>query len=273
MLVVRRRRRIFGQWEKNTNNAFHRMLNLMDPYPMKRYQSLTYTQVQAVLDAHDEEREVLMKARLDEFSESFLRMTFYEQPRRPRRASKHIAPVRRPELLAPPTIMGFSKKTIAARIRAEGAGTVDAPTPGPVDPFAGWYANHDDDARLDLKPGSKDTTSPGHTSGTRTKLVWGWVANTTVRVDSDLPARRKVRGFTAAQTFLTLALTNYNLRKIAAFLHDEILGAMENHTGTPAEPIVRRRDRIWYNPYTKTTPRESVLELAKAGLLSSPLRT
>ena len=126
MLVVRRRRRIFGQWEKNTNNAFHRMLNLMDPYPMKRYQSLTYTQVQAVLDAHDEEREVLMKARLDEFSESFLRMTFYEQPRRPRRASKHIAPVRRPELLAPPTIMGFSKKTIAARIRAEGAGTVDA---------------------------------------------------------------------------------------------------------------------------------------------------
>lgn len=57
-----------------------------------------------------------------------------------------------------------------------------------------------------------------------------------------------MRGFVAAQTFLTLALTNYNLRKIAAFLHAEILAAMENHAGTPAtEQIVRHRDRVWYN--------------------------
>jgi hypothetical protein len=90
----------------------------------------------------------------------------------------------------------------------------------------------------------------------------------------ELPARRRVRGFTAAQTFLTVGLTNYNLRKIASFLHDEILRALEDHAGAPVtEQIVRRRDRVWYNPYTKTTPRESVLELAKAGLLSSPLRT
>ena len=504
------------KWEKNTNNAFHRMLKLMDPYPMKRYKALTYTQVQAVLDAHDEEREVLMKARADAFTEALLRMTFYEQPRRLRRASKNIDLSGDQTFLAPPTTKGYSKKTIAARIRAEAAGTVDKPTPGPVDPFAAWYAKHDDDARLDLKPGSKDATSPGSTAGTRTKLVWGWVANTTVRVDSEHPGAhrfpglaiattlsmpnvgvseeavklmrfsldrglppgifdadkqyfanatverlhqptadlgftpsteyrvdrlgvqggkggaeyieggvycpgmpkglkdaskdvhtgvidvqtylerirqrkafelhakerpdangkqplscpalgdsptvtcplrelakkaaqkprpgvekqdlpefldkicrqhsvtfsqqdlirqkqalpyqskewnefhdharqsiesmhegfkdpgkenlenpqcRKVRGFIAAQVFLTIALINYNLRKIAAFLDDEILNAAEQHAGGPAEPTVRRRDRLWHNPYTKTMPRESVFELEKAGLLGSPLRT
>jgi hypothetical protein len=89
----------------------------------------------------------------------------------------------------------------------------------------------------------------------------------------EAPQRRKVRGFIAAQVFLTIALTNYNLRKIAAFLDDEILKAAEQHAVGSVEPTVRRRDRVWYNPYTKTMPRESVLELEKAGLLGSPLRT
>lgn len=87
------------------------------------------------------------------------------------------------------------------------------------------------------------------------------------------PQCRKVRGFTAAQVFLTVALTNYNLRKIAAFLDDEILNAAKERTSGPVEPTVRRRYRLWYNPYTKTMPRESVLELQTAGLLGSPLRT
>jgi hypothetical protein len=32
-------------------------------------------------------------------------------------------------------------------------------------------------------------------------------------------SRRKVRGFVAAQVFVTILLTNYNLRTISAFLH------------------------------------------------------
>ena len=66
----------------------------------------------------------------------------------------------------------------------------------------------------------------------------------------------------------TILLVNYNLRKIASFLYNEVHGITP-----PVSPIVRRRDRLWYNPYTKTIPRESALELQRAGKLSSPLRT
>ncbi|MBC7593600.1 MAG: hypothetical protein H7288_06645, partial [Kineosporiaceae bacterium] len=48
----------------------------------------------------------------------------------------------------------------------------------------------------------------------------------------------------------------YNLRKIASFFYNELHGI------TPPESlIVRRRDRLWFNLYTKTMPRESALEM------------
>jgi len=84
----------------------------------------------------------------------------------------------------------------------------------------------------------------------------------------ELSGRRRVRGFAAAQLFITILLVNYNLRKIASFLWDE-----EHGTTTPTNPIMRRRDRIWDNPYTKTLARESALELQRLGKLISPLRT
>jgi hypothetical protein len=80
--------------------------------------------------------------------------------------------------------------------------------------------------------------------------------------------RRRVRGFAAAQVFTTIQLTNYNLRKIASFLYGEIYGTVKAQ-----EPFTRRRDRAFYNPYTKTTPSESAIELQREGLLASPLRT
>ena len=64
-----------------------------------------------------------------------------------------------------------------------------------------------------------------------------------------------MRGFAAAAVFVTILLTNYNLRKIAAFLHDAELEKVEPTKRPPAEPHrLRRRDREFYNPYTKTTP-------------------
>ncbi|QHO70326.1 hypothetical protein BHD05_12390 [Marisediminicola antarctica] len=84
----------------------------------------------------------------------------------------------------------------------------------------------------------------------------------------ELSGRRRVRGFAAAQLFITILLVNYNLRKIASFLWDE-----EHGTTAPTNPIMRRRDRIWDNPYTKTLARESALELQRLGKLISPLRT
>jgi hypothetical protein len=67
--------------------------------------------------------------------------------------------------------------------------------------------------------------------------------------------RRRVRGFAAAAVFVTILLTNYNLRKVAAFLHDAELEKTEPTKRPPAGPRQpRRRDREFYNPYTKTTP-------------------
>jgi hypothetical protein len=39
------------------------------------------------------------------------------------------------------------------------------------------------------------------------------------------------------------------------------------------EVLDHRRDRVWDNPYTKTTARESILELQLRHELTSPLRT
>lgn len=83
----------------------------------------------------------------------------------------------------------------------------------------------------------------------------------------ELSGRRRVRGFAPAQVFTTVLLVNYNLRKIAAFLYDEI-----HAVTSPENMIVRRRDRLWYNPYTKTLPPENALELQRLGKLVSPLR-
>jgi len=70
--------------------------------------------------------------------------------------------------------------------------------------------------------------------------------------------RSKVRGFAAAQVLTTILLANFNLRTIASF-HFE-----EQHETEPAGPrLQNRRDRLFYNPYTKTNPEVSILELQR----------
>ena len=84
----------------------------------------------------------------------------------------------------------------------------------------------------------------------------------------ELSGRRRVRGFAAAHVFITILLVNYHLRKIASFLWEAEHGAP-----APKNPIMRRRDRVWDNPYTKTLASESAIELQRLGKLVSPLRT
>ena len=84
--------------------------------------------------------------------------------------------------------------------------------------------------------------------------------------------RRRVRGFAAAQTLITIMLTNFNIRRIAAFLHDKKLAEAEPGRAI-AEPVPRARDHIWDNPYPKTKAKESILDILARGGLSSPLRT
>ena len=72
--------------------------------------------------------------------------------------------------------------------------------------------------------------------------------------------------------FPTIMIIAFNLRTIAKFLRDEVEAEAEQdrvHT----DAIVRRRNRIWDNMYTKTTARDSILDIAEQGELESPLRS
>jgi uncharacterized protein (UPF0147 family) len=76
----------------------------------------------------------------------------------------------------------------------------------------------------------------------------------------------------AGQILVTIMLINFNLRTIAKFLRDEVEAEAEPDR-VRADAIVRRRDRVWDNPNTKTTARDSILDIAERGELESPLRT
>ena len=73
--------------------------------------------------------------------------------------------------------------------------------------------------------------------------------------DIESASRRRVRGFGAAQIIVSILLTNFNLRKIAAFISDKIKeDAKKQVNGQPMVPPIRRRDREFHNPYTDTYP-------------------
>ena len=73
--------------------------------------------------------------------------------------------------------------------------------------------------------------------------------------DIESASRRRVRGFGAAQIIVTMLLTNFNLRKIAAFMSDKIKDEAEKQVnGEPRVAPQRRRDREFHNAYTDTYP-------------------
>jgi hypothetical protein len=153
------------RWYRKTRTAFNRMLAVMDPYPQDRRRALTYAEVQAVLDAHDPERSKMMKARLDEFTNRFLRMTFNQQPRRLRDATSRIDLSIGQLCIASPTSKGFSRKTLAKKAAAEIDFDPRAVPSEPVDVDAGWFVR-----------GRKNDQND---------FAWGWTANIAVRVDSE----------------------------------------------------------------------------------------
>ena len=69
--------------------------------------------------------------------------------------------------------------------------------------------------------------------------------------------RRRVRGFGAAGIVVAILVTNFNLRKIAAFISDKVGEAAKRPQGPKDEitvKTIRRRDRDYVNPYTNTYP-------------------
>ena len=73
------------------------------------------------------------------------------------------------------------------------------------------------------------------------------------RSDLDEARRRPARGFAAAAFFSTILITTFNIAKIAKILHDQRQHQIEGRIDRD-KPVARRRDRAFYNPYTKTLP-------------------
>lgn len=211
------------RWEKNVGNSFHRILRLMDPYPMKRYVSLAYGQLRDVLEAHDRHRAKIAQARLNQFTTALLHMTYREQPRHIRRISTILDISYDQTVVHSPTLANqYAPKRLEERITAEIAaiesGDIDEirrlSKTSTVDPFAGFHAKSEPN-RSDLPPGSRDSTSPVRGSGQNVEYTWGWEVNIAVRVDSEAPGSDR---FPQIAVAATLSMPNVGVSEEAVEL-------------------------------------------------------
>ncbi|MBG6059921.1 hypothetical protein RCH16_003383 [Cryobacterium sp. MP_M5] len=202
-----------NRWYANTSRAFHRINDLMDPFPQERRHSKTYTQIQEILRAHDGVLADKRKARLDEFTKLFLVMTFNEQSRDIRRASKKVDISFDQTYVGAPTKRGYSHKTLAQRV-ADEAKVEEKRTlkPGPVDAFVGWHVTTGE--RVDMPKGEIDNTAPNKKAGFA-NFRWGWEINIAVRVDSEAPGQHRFPGLAVAAT---MSLPNVRVAEEAVSL-------------------------------------------------------
>ena len=231
-----------SRWYHNTHRAFQRINALTDPFPQDRRKAKTYTEIQEILANHDHALEKKRKARLDEFTKLFLVMTFNEQPRAIRRASKKIDISFDQTYIQTPTTKGYSKKTLAKRVADETkAADTKTLTPGPVDAFAGWHVTSG--PRTDVPTGQPDLTTPktkGSFSDSESK--WGWVANIAARVDSESPENPR---FPMLAVAATLSLPNVRVA-------EEAVSLMKASKATELQPGIGDADKqYWANSLAK----------------------
>lgn len=201
------------RWYTNTIRAFHRMKTLMDPYPQELYTAKTHTQIQEILRHHDAERAEKYKARLDEYTRLFIRMTFMVQPRAVRRASKQLDVSFDQTYIGTPTTKGYSRKHLASKVKAEQGANFGELSPGPVDAFAGWHVKSGRAERVDNQKGEVDQTAPER--GKSADYDWGWVANLAVRVDAEQPGSKRFPSLVVAAS---LSIPNMEVAEEAAHL-------------------------------------------------------
>ena len=203
-----------NRWYTNTIRAFHRMKRLMDPYPQELYTAKTYKQIQDILHAHDEERAEKYRARLNEYTRLFLRMTFMIQPRDVRRASKQLDVSFDQTYVGTPTTKGYSRKNLPSRVAAEQkVKRFGDESPGPVDAWAGWHVKSGKAERKDYAKGETDETTPGR--GEYGSYDWGWVVNLAVRVDADEPGSKRFPSLVVAAS---LSIPNREVAEEAVHL-------------------------------------------------------
>jgi len=178
------------RWYDNTIRAYHRMLSLMDPYPQERYTSKTYEQILEILEAHDPVRAEKYKARLDEFTHLFLRMTFMLQGRKLRRESMKLDVSFDQTYVGAPTTKGYSRKNLKKKVAEERrTGDFGKRSPGSVEIHASYHAKSGKGERADYAKGELNEIGPGR--GEWTDYDWGWVMNLMVRVDAESPGSKR----------------------------------------------------------------------------------
>ncbi|WP_166788060.1 hypothetical protein, partial [Cryobacterium glaciale] len=202
------------RWYGGTHRAFHRLLVLMDPFPHNQSTTSTSTEVQAVLDAHDSDREKKMRTRLDEFTNAFLHMTFLQRPRRLRYAPGRIDLAVGQTFIASPTTRGFSRKTRAEKVTHEVGADPRALPHGPVDVFAGAGTAYDG----------------------RNISRWGWMVNSAVRVDSERPGESR---FPRLAISATLSLPNIGAA-------EEAVALMRTALSTGLAPGILDTDKAYF---------------------------
>lgn len=194
------------RWYNNAHNAFHRIVACMNPYPYDMRSAKNHVTIKRLVDNHDHALAAILKARLDEFTERFLLMTFNAQPRDIRRVSKILSVSFDQTYLQSPTVKAYSRKKLNARAANEAAMNDQATlNPGPVDIATGYYVSSGGE-RGDSAPGATDQFDP-LTANKRAKkdpeMRVGYAANFAVRVDGEKPGSERFPYLVVAATLST----------------------------------------------------------------------
>lgn len=172
------------RWENNTTTAFHRLLALVDPYPVSLYETKSAHETAAILATVDEDHAREMRQRLNLFSQLFCEMTFRLMPEEWRsRITQTDLSIDQTYIQSPNRKL-FSRKRLPAKLEREErrAERGEAQTPFIVDPFTGGYALGLGE-RPDAAPGSTPEDDFAKGSGTKQ----GWALNVATAVDSLTP--------------------------------------------------------------------------------------
>ena len=200
------------RWYRFATSAFRRVVDPMDPFPQTPRNWLSYTEISETLAAHDPEREKVMKARLNEFTAAFLRMTFLQQPDRVRDERPSADLVIGQTFIPAAAGRGFSLRTLPDRVAEEAAGSVRPESVEPVDIFAGWYSRGDSPARGAASPAVVERKGGPHG---HVDMAWGRMANVAVRVDSATPRAPRFPNLVVSAT---LSMPNLGVSEEAVVL-------------------------------------------------------
>jgi hypothetical protein len=206
-----------------TQAAFHRMLALMDPYP-KSASARSYRQISALINDRDVVKESKMRARLQEFSESFILMTVAQQPPRLRDANPSIDLAIDQFFTPSPMMNGFSRGNLDQHV-AEEAASVASVRFRPVDVSADWY-----------RPYEADASESAGFAPQRASLGWGWMINVAVRVNSG--DTRKLR----APALVVAATLSMPTEEVA----DAAIHLMRSSLATGLTPGVVHADKAYF---------------------------